>query len=71
MNSDVTERARGIIPEYAQLLSTNSMGSFSFLFFVLFQGSVEVGMIKTLMFQSSQNMEDLMLNSRVLKKDIY
>lgn len=52
MNSDVTERARDVIPEYAQLLLTSSVGFFSFLFLILFQGSDEVGMIKTLMFQT-------------------
>lgn len=51
MNLNVTVRATGIIPEYAQILLTRSVGFF-FLFLVLFQRSPEVGMIKILMFQT-------------------
>lgn len=70
MNSDVTERARHIIPEYVQFFLTNSVGFVYFLFLILFQGSAEFDMIKTLTFQTPQKipMEDLMFNNKVLKK---
>lgn len=70
MNSDVTERARHISPEYVQFFLTSSVGFAYFLFLILFQGSAEFDMIKALTFQTPQKipMEDLMFNNKVLKK---
>lgn len=66
----MSQKEQDVIPEYVQFFLTNSVGFVYFLFLILFQGSAEFDMIKTLTFQTPQKipMEDLMFNNKVLKK---